>query len=73
MPLAVSLSQPKARTCLSLSETITFLAIVGALVDPASVVISTALDDVPPDLSQYYIAPSLTFITRSSPKLSCDQ
>ena len=52
VPLAVSLSQPKAKTCLSLSETITFLAIVGALVDPANVVISTALVDVPPDLSQ---------------------
>ena len=51
-PLFVSLSQPNTKICLSLSDTRTLRAMVGALVDPDTAVIFTALADVPVDLSQ---------------------
>jgi len=63
---------PKQSTCLSMSLTRTCLATVGVFAAPANVLSSTARVDRPFVLSHKYTAPSLGFISRSSPKLSCD-
>ena len=52
VPMAVSGSHPKAMICLSLSDTITFFAIVGADSELVREDNSTALVEVPLVLSQ---------------------
>ena len=52
VPIEASPSHPKAMTCLSWSDTIICLAIVGASVDPDNVFSSTAREEVPDVLSQ---------------------